>query len=181
MRTRGRGFFAWFVLTVGIATAVGGQEVTRRPDNIFVATPPAVVDAMLELAGVTAADVVYDLGSGDGRIPIAAARNYGARAVGIDLDAELVRVADRNAADAGVADQVTFLNEDLFVSDVSEATVVTLYLLPSLNLRLLPKLNAELDPGTRVVSHAFDMGQYPPERTITVGGRAIHLWTIPIQ
>ena len=114
---------------------------TRTPDVIFVPTPQEVVDAMLKLAKVTKNDVVYDLGSGDGRIPITAAKTYGARAVGIDIDPQRIREANENLKIAGVGDRVKFLNEDLFTANISEATVVTLYLLPSLNLRLLPKLN----------------------------------------
>ena len=156
-------------------------EALRSPDVIYVPTPQEVVDAMLKLANVTGADVVYDLGSGDGRTPITAARTYGARGVGIDIDPQRIKEAMANLQTAGVADKVQFLNQDLFTSDISEATVVTLYLLPSLNLKLLPKLNAELRPGTRVVSHAFDMGDIEPDQTQNVNGRTIYLWTVPIQ
>jgi len=151
----------------------------REPDVIFVPTPAEVVDAMLKLAKVSSSDVVYDLGSGDGRIPIAAAKTYGARAVGIDIDPERVREATQNAKSNGVSDKVTFLNEDLFTADISQATVVTLYLLPSLNLKLAGKLMKDLKPGTRVVSHAFDMGDWKPQQTMNVSGRSIYLWTIP--
>jgi len=156
-------------------------EPLRSPDVIYVPTPQEVVDAMLRLANVTEADVVYDLGSGDGRTPITAARTYGARGVGIDIDPARIKEANENLRTAGVADEVSFLNQDLFTSDISEATVVTLYLLPSLNLKLIPKLNAELQPGTRVVSHAFDMGEIQPDQTQNVNGRTIYLWTVPIQ
>ena len=120
--------------TSGVAKQIAGPQ--REPDVIFVPTPPDVVDAMLKLAKVTASDVVYDLGSGDGRIPIAAAKTYGARGVGIDIDPERVREATGNARSNGVADKVTFRTEDLFTADISPATVVTLYLLPTLNLKL---------------------------------------------
>ena len=153
----------------------------RTPDVIFVPTPQEVVDAMLKLAKVTSSDVVYDLGSGDGRVPITAAKTYGAHGVGIDIDPQRISEAQENLKTAGVADKVRFLNQDLFTTDISEATVVTLYLLPSLNLKLIPKLNAELKPGTRVVSHAFDMGDAKPLTTQNVGGRTIYFWTIPIQ
>jgi predicted O-methyltransferase YrrM len=153
----------------------------RSPDVIFVPTPQEVVDAMLKLAKVSANDVVYDLGSGDGRVPITAARTYKARGVGIDIDPQRIREAQENLKTAGVGDMVRFLNQDLFTTDISEATVVTLYLLPSLNLKLIPKLNAELRPGTRVVSHAFDMGDVKPQQTQNVNGRTIYLWTTPIQ
>jgi predicted RNA methylase len=153
----------------------------RSPDVIFVPTPQEVVDAMLKLAKVTKNDVIYDLGSGDGRIPITAARTYGARGVGIDIDPQRIKEATENLKAAGVGDRVRFLNQDLFTTDISEATVVTLYLLPSLNLKLIPKLNKELKPGTRVVSHAFDMGTAKPLETINVNGRTVYFWTIPIQ
>src|SRR5688572_1563988 len=154
---------------------------TRTPDVIFVPTPQEVVDAMLKLAKVTKNDVVYDLGSGDGRIPITAAKTYGARAVGIDIDPQRIREANENLKIAGVGDRVKFLNQDLFTTDISEATVVTLYLLPSLNLRLLPRLNSQLKPGTRIVSHSFDMGSAKPTETLNVNGRTVYFWTIPIQ
>ena len=153
----------------------------RSPDVIFVPTPQEVVDAMLKLANVTKADVVYDLGSGDGRIPITAARTYGARGVGIDIDPQRIKEATANLKEANVGDRVRFLNQDLFTTNISEATVVTLYLLPSLNLKVLPKLNAELKPGTRIVSHAFDMGDIKPQQTQNVNGRTIYLWTVPIK
>lgn len=152
----------------------------RTPDVIYVPTPEVVVDAMLELGGVGKDDVLYDLGSGDGRIPIAAARKFGIRAVGIDIDPVRIREANANARAAGVTDLVTFREEDLFQTDISEATVVTLYLLQSLNVKLRPKLLAELKPGTRIVSHSFDMaGEWEPEQTRSVDNRNIYLWTVP--
>jgi len=163
-----------------VASGVAQQTAPpRTPDVIFVPTPPDVVDAMLKLAKVTSSDVVYDLGSGDGRIPIAAAKMYGARGVGIDIDPERVREATGNARTSGVADKVTFLAADLFTADISPATVVTLYLLPSLNLKLASKLMSDLKPGTRIVSHAFDMGDWKPQQKQMVSGRPIYLWTIP--
>lgn len=164
-----------------VAEAQQAAAPIRTPDVIFVPTPQEVVDAMLKLAKVTKNDVVYDLGSGDGRIPITAAKTYGARAVGIDIDPQRIREANENLKVAGVGDKVKFLNQDLFTADISEATVVTLYLLPSLNLRLLPKLNSTLKPGTRIVSHSFDMGSAKPLETLNVNGRTIYFWTIPIQ
>jgi SAM-dependent methyltransferase len=150
----------------------------RSPDVIYVPTPQEVVDAMLEMANVTAKDVVYDLGSGDGRIPITAAQKYGARAVGIDIDPQRIKEANENLAKANVSDRVQFLNQDLFETDFSEATVITLYLLPSLNQKLMP-LFKQLKPGTRIVSHSFDMGaEWPPEKTQDVNGRMIYYWTI---
>lgn len=152
----------------------------RTPDVIYVPTPEAVVDAMLELAGVGPGDVLYDLGSGDGRIPIAAAKQHGIRAVGIDIDPVRIREANENAQAAGVTELVSFREEDLFQSDIGEASVVTLYLLQSLNVRLRPKLLAELKPGTRIVSHSFDMAdEWEPEQTRQVDSRMIYLWTVP--
>lgn len=151
----------------------------RTPDVIFVPTPNDVVDKMLELAKVTAKDVVYDLGSGDGRIVITAAQRYGSRGVGIDIDPERIREATENVKKAKVADKVKFIQGDLFEADISEATVVTLYLLTELNLKLRPKLMKDLRPGTRVVSHAFAMGDWKPERTELVNGASVYLWRIP--
>jgi tRNA A58 N-methylase Trm61 len=134
---------------------------------------------MLALAKVGPGDIVYDLGSGDGRIPITAAQTYGARAVGIEIDSDRVREANENLAKARVGDRVWFLNQDLFETDLSPATVVTLFLLPRLNLELMPKLMRELRPGSRVVSHAFDMGPtWPPEQTQDIDGLMIYMWTI---
>ena len=130
------------------------------------------------MAKVGKEDVVYDLGSGDGRIPIAAARHYGARAIGIDIDPKLISRANANARKAGVAELVTFRNEDLFEADISGATVVTLFLSPEVNLRLRRKLMNELRPGARIVSHYHDMGDWKPYRTINVMGRPIYLWSI---
>jgi ribosomal protein L11 methylase PrmA len=151
----------------------------KTPDVIFVPTPEAVVDAMLKVANVGANDVVYDLGCGDGRIVIAAAKNYGARGVGIDVDPQRIAEARANAVKAGVTERVQFRQEDLFAADLHEATVVTLYLLPSLNLKLLPKLEHDLRPGTRIVSHAFDMGDWTPEQHLEVDGRHVYYWTLP--
>ncbi|MDX1604154.1 MAG: methyltransferase domain-containing protein [Salinimicrobium sediminis] len=148
-------------------------------DVIYVPTSDTVVDAMLKLAKVRSGDVVYDLGSGDGRIVIAAAKKYGARGVGIDIDPERISESNENALKAQVTDKVEFIEADLFESDFSEATVVTLYLLSRLNERLKPILMEQLEPGTRVVSHAFDMGDWEPEETQTVDGTTIYLWTIP--
>ena len=172
-------------LTLALPVAASGQQAAtqaplRSPDVIFVPTPPEVVAAMLKVAKVGKGDVVYDLGSGDGRIPIAAVKDFGAaRATGIDIDPQRIKEATANLLKAGVGDRVRFLNQDLFTTNLSEATVVTLYLLPSLNLKLLPKLRAELKPGTRIVSHAFDMGDWVPEQTLDVDGRKVYFWTIP--
>lgn len=156
------------------------QAPQPSPDVPYVPTPEAVVDRMLQLAKVNRNDVVYDLGSGDGRIPIAAVQKYQARrAVGVDINPELVREAKQNAQNAKVSDRVEFREQDLFKTDLREASVVTLYLLPEVNLRLRPKLLSELKPGTRIVSHAFDMGDWKPDRVENVEGRTIYYWTVP--
>jgi precorrin-6B methylase 2 len=155
-------------------------QPTRRPDVIYVPTNDEVVRGMLKLAGVTKDDVVYDLGCGDGRIPITAARDFGARAVGIDIDPQRIAEANANVKQAGVGNRVQIRQDDLFQTDIKEASVVTLYLLQSLNMKLRPKLLADLKPGTRIVSHAFDMGdEWKPEKTEEIGGTRIFLWTIP--
>ncbi len=170
----------WIVLLgLGVSLAPAQQKKLRDPDVIYVPTPQEVVDAMLKLADVHAADTVYDLGCGDGRTVITAAKQFGAHAVGIDINPVRIQESLDNAKQAGVMDQVTFRNEDLFEADIHEATVVTLYLLRSLNLRLRPKLWRDLRPGTRVVSHAFDMGDWKPEKEVEVDGRRIFLWRIP--
>lgn len=172
---------ALIAASLGLALVPGSAGFVQPPaaDVIYVPTPQPVVEAMLELAGVKESDVVYDLGSGDGRIVITAARKYGARGVGIDIDSALVEKATGNAKAAGVSERVTFLNQNFFASDISGATVVTLYLLQSLNERLRPKLVRELRPGTRIVSHVFNMGpEWPPQRSIVVERSPIFLWTI---
>jgi SAM-dependent methyltransferase len=151
----------------------------RKPDIHFVPTPPEVVRAMLKMAEVKKGDVVYDLGCGDGRIVIAAAQTYGVRGVGIDIDPERIKEAEENARKAGVEKLVKFRTEDLFEADFKEATVVTLYLLERLNEKLKPRLLQELKPGTRIVSHAFGMGDWPPEKTEDVDGRMVYMWTVP--
>jgi SAM-dependent methyltransferase len=169
-----------FTVLISAAPVAGQQPATepRRPDVIYVPTPQNVVDAMLDMAKVTKNDVVYDLGCGDGRIVITAAK-LGARGVGIDIDPQRIKEARENAKTAGVEDRVQFLETDLFTADISKATVVTLYLLPSLNLKLQPKLFKELKPGTRIVSHSFDMGDWKPEQTREIEYRTIYFWTIP--
>jgi len=149
-----------------------------QPDVIYVPTPPAVVEEMLRLADVKPEDVVYDLGCGDGRIVIAAAKRGARKAVGVDIDPDRIQEAWSNARAAGVADRVTFIQADLFKVDFSDADVVTLYLLPELNLRLRPKL-LSLHPGARIVSHAFDMGDWKPEVTRVVDGKEVFAWTVP--
>lgn len=151
---------------------------TPSPDIHYVPTPQDAVEAMLKVAQVTATDVVYDLGSGDGRIPITAARKYGARGVGIEIDPALVRKANEAARKAGVADKVTFFQADLFKADLAQATVVTLFLSPSMNLRLRSKLMRELAPGTRIVAYRFPVPDWPPDQQLKVGGRDVYFWMI---
>jgi SAM-dependent methyltransferase len=155
------------------------STASRTPDVRYQPTTDDVVTAMLELAEVGKSDVVYDLGSGDGRIVIAAAHQFGARGVGIDVDPQLIRESRENAVAAKVSDRVVFRQEDLFTANFREATVVTLFLWPDLNLKLRPRLLAELAPGTRVVSNRHPMGDWIPTRTIYLGERPLHLWRIP--
>src|SRR6185503_1794602 len=155
----------------------------RKPDVIYYPTPPETVAEMLRLANVKQGDVLYDLGSGDGRIPIAAAKQFGIRAVGIEIDPKLIIEAETNARNAGVAELVRFRNEDMFHINISEANIVTLYLSDKLNVLLRPKLLRELKPGSRIVSHDFRMGDWKPEQTVRVPWgklyRTVYLWTVP--
>ncbi len=168
-----------FFFALSAAQAQVVEQPQRSLDVPYVPTPQPVVDKMLDLAKVKQGDVVYDLGCGDGRIVITAVKERGARGVGIDLNPQRIAEAKLNAKEAKVADKVKFMVGDLFKSDFSEATVVTLYLLPSVNAKLRPQLWRQLKVGTRVVSHAFDMGpEWPPEKTESVGGTTVYYWTI---
>jgi SAM-dependent methyltransferase len=153
-----------------------GQIPINSP---FVTSPPQIVSAMLELANVKSSDIVYDLGCGDGRIVISAAKKYGARGVGIDINPARVEEARANARTEGVSDRVSFEVNDMFDADIRNASVVALYLLPDANLRLRPRLLRELKPGTRVVSHSFDMGNWKPDKEQLVDGARVFLWTVP--
>ena len=174
------------VLSISIAAAQSSQS-GPKPDVPYVPTTVEAVQAMLKLADVKKSDIVYDLGCGDGRIVIAAAVTYGARGVGIDIDPDRIREANENAKKAHVENLVRFLEKDLFQADFHEATVVTLFLLPSVNLRLRPKLIQELKPGTRIVSNTFDMGDWKPDKEDTLDGtdedaylsRKFYLWHVP--
>lgn len=175
-----RNLLAAVVLTMGIATHACAQSTAEvKLDVPYVPTRPAVVNAMLKLANVSSKDVVYDLGCGDGRIVITAAKEYGATGKGIDINPERIAEAKANAQKANVNSKVKFAVGDLFKSDFSPASVVTLYLLPAINLKLRPQLLQQLKPGTRIVSHAFDMGDWKPEKTVEVDGATIYLWTVP--
>lgn len=153
------------LLTALMLTPVLAQDYGDTP---YVQTPQVVVDRMLEVAKVTAKDYVIDLGSGDGRMVITAAKRYGARGFGVDLDRRLVTLSNRNAAKAGVANRAVFYERDIYETDLTPASVVTIYLLPEVNLMMRPKLFAMLKPGTRVVSHDYDMGEWPPDLTFTM-------------
>jgi SAM-dependent methyltransferase len=170
---------ATFCLLLATTLSWSQRAPKRPPDVWWEPSSEAVVTAMLKLAKVTSKDVVYDLGCGDGRIVIAAARDFGARGVGIDIDPKRIEESIENAKKAGVTDRVKFIEDDLFESDIHEATVVTLFLWPSLNLKLRPKLLKELKPGTRVVSHIHDMGEWAPDAQQVVNGARIYLWVIP--
>ena len=157
--------------------AVLAQQPIRTPDVMFTPTRHAIADAMLQLANVQAGDVVYDLGSGDGRIPIIAAQKYGARGIGIEIEPRLVALARTNASDAQVADRVTFTVGDLFTADLSEATVVTMYLSPNILKQIEPGLRA-LKPGTRIVSHQFPMSGWAPDKRMVIDEAEIFLWLV---
>jgi ribosomal protein L11 methylase PrmA len=175
---------AWLLalaVTFGAGTCVFAQQVDDEEqvgDVPYVPTPPEVVEVMLKLGNVGSKDFVIDLGCGDGRIVITAAQKYGARGRGIDLNPVRIEEALGNLAKAGVSDRVKFVEGNLFEADLKDATVVTLYLLPDVNLRLRPKLLKELKVGTRIVSHSFDMGDWQPEKKVEIGWRRIYLWTV---
>lgn len=186
-------WLAMIACTVALAAAIGGCErtvavespVSRVPDVPYEPTPHHVVTQMLALAHVGSNDVVYDLGCGDGRIVIAAARQFGARGVCVDIDPQRIRESRANARIAGVDQRIVFLQQDLFETDIRDATVVTLFLWPEVNLRLRPKLWRELRPGTRVVSYVHGMGEWTPQEARTVQGvrgpREVFLWTVPAR
>jgi len=172
----------YMAITLFMAPAVVSAQVSgppREPDVGYVPTPQEVVHAMLKVANVGKDDVIYDLGSGDGRIVITAAREYGASGVGIDINPRRIREARENALQNMVTDRVYFVEGDLFTADISEATVVTLYLLYELNIKLRPKLLSELKPGTRIVSHAFSMGDWEPLEVLNINGNTVYYWVVP--
>jgi hypothetical protein len=166
--------------TLALAAAVLFIVQSRQPDVIFVPTRESVADEMLQLASVTSKDVLFDLGSGDGRIVMLAAQKYGARGVGIEIDPKLVAVTREVAKEGEVEGRVTFILGDLFEADISPATVVTIYLSPTVNVKLEPKLRKELRPGTRIVSHQFPIGTWAPDKTLRAeDGTLLYLWTVP--
>jgi len=166
-----------YLVAAMMIALVPGRAAARGLDVPYVPTPEAVVDKMLEMAEVKGDDFLIDLGSGDGRIPVAAAKKYGIRAHGVDLDPQRILEANENAKREKVTDKVTFAEQDLFKTDLSRATVITMYLLSSVNMKLRPTL-MKLKPGTRIVSHAFNMGDWEPDRTETVEGRSIYMWIV---
>lgn len=191
MRVRRRSsasLLATLLLSASVAVAQNNQP-RRQPDVPYVPTTEAAVQAMLKLADVNKSDIVYDLGCGDGRIVIAAAKQYGAHGVGIDINPQRIREAKNNAQMVGVENLVRFEENDLFEADIHEATVVTLFLLKSVNLRLRPKLLKDLKPGTRVVSNTFDMDDWKPDKELSIGdpseefllSHKLYLWTVPKQ
>jgi hypothetical protein len=175
-------FLALLSLTAALAQSAAPTPA-KAPEVPYVPTHQDIVNEMLSMARVGPNDVLYDLGSGDGRIVIAAAKQFGTRGVGYDIDPERVREANENARKAGVSDKVRFVEGDIFGADIKDATVVTLYLLPDVNLRLRPKLLSDLKPGTRVVSHNYDMGDWVPEKSkrMDVNGtdHFVYFWTVP--
>ena len=172
--------FLWLIILSSILTSAQGKKL-REPDVRYEPSPQNVVERMLKLANVHKGDVVYDLGCGDGRIVITAAKQFGATGVGIDINPIRIKESLQNARKAGVIDRVTFSIGDLFTADIQEATVVALFLSHSVNLKLRPKLLRELKPGTRVVSYYWDMDDWKPDKRIEVDGDPIYLWTIPAK
>jgi len=168
------------MVSVLFASGISAQPpAPKTPDIHFAVTPQPLADAMLRLAGVTKDDLVYDLGSGDGRIVVLAAQKYGARGVGIEIDHDLVEIARTVAVEGEVAGRATFIEGDLFTADISNATVVTLWLSTTVNRRLEAKLKRELRPGTRIVSRQFPIGLWPPDQTVKIGEEILRMWTIP--
>jgi hypothetical protein len=167
----------------GAPPAVPPAPIRKELDVPYVPTPEKVVAEMLAVAEISKKDVLYDLGSGDGRIVITAAKRFGTRGVGIDIDPERIKEANDRARAAGVTNRVRFIKGDIFDADIRDATVVTLYLLPAVNMKLRPKLLHDLRPGTRVVSHNYDMGDWKPEKIIRMrlpsGEHTVYYWVVP--
>lgn len=187
--------FALFLMSLLLAISLGAlgpaastfappaaqaQDLESKKIVPFVPTPQQVVDKMIELAGVKKGDVVYDLGSGDGRIVITAAKK-GARAVGFDVDGDLVKESRENIRKAGLQELAEIRQQDILTVDLSGASVVTMYLLPDVNLKLKPHILSQMKPGSRIVSHAFDMGDWKPDKVERVDGRTVYLWTVPAK
>ena len=165
-------------VAMSIVALAGARADARELDVPFVPTPQAVVEKMLEMADVKEGDYLIDLGSGDGRIPVTAAKKYGINALGVDLNPVRVQEANENAKREKVTDKVEFREEDLFKTDLSKATVITMYLLNSVNMKLRPEI-LKLKPGTRIVSHSFGMGDWKPDQEEVVEGRTVYMWVVP--
>ena len=174
------------LVAVCLLSVRGVTAKDKSPDVVYVPTPHDIVAKMLEVAGVTKDDVVYDLGCGDGRIVVTAAKKFGCRGVGFEISPEMVKASNANVKRAKVENLVTIKQEDVFKQDLSKASVITLYLLPSLNLRLVPQLE-KMKPGSRIVSHAYDIKGIKPDRVISIESKEdssnhnIYLWTIPLK
>ena len=180
------------VAALVFATMLGGTVTVRAQDEAgsdapikkdvpYVPTPQPVVDRMLEMAAVTKDDVVYDLGCGDGRMVVTAAKKYGASGVGVDIDPQRIKESNENAKSAGVTDKVKFSIKDLFTMEFGEANVLTMYLLPDVNMKLRPKILSDMKPGSRIVSHSFDMDDWKPDAEDEVDGSTIYYWVVPAQ
>jgi len=167
------------VLAVTFVAPRFGTTSEVKLDVPYVPTPEAVVDEMLKVANFRETNILYDLGSGDGRIVIAAAQRYGAHGVGIEIDPARIRESTENARRAGVAHLVRFVQGDIFEANFREATVVTMYLQPDVNMRIRPRLLGELRPGTRIVSHNYDLGDWTPQKAISVGAHTVYFWVVP--
>ena len=181
LRSRLSALLLLLALTAGVGMIVLAAQYEEGGDVPYVPTPPEVVEAMLKLAEIKNTDFVVDLGCGDGRIVVMAAEKFGARGRGVDLNPVRIKEAEANAVKAAVTDRAKFVQGNLFDADVKDATVVTLYLLPDVNLKLRPKLLSDLKVGARIVSHSFDMGDWPPEKKIEMGWRRVYLWTVTEQ
>lgn len=181
MRAQAHFIGAIFLLALAVGLVSAQNPDSPTPDVVYVPTKQTIVDAMLKLAKVSENDLVYDLGCGDGRIVIAAAKQFGAKGIGIEIDRKLVKLANENAEREKVADKVKFIEADIFRTDFRRATVVMLYLSPSVNLRLRARLIKQLKPGARIVSHDFDLGDWKPDQTIKVENATLHLWTVPAK
>ena len=181
------------LVAAGVAAPLAAQEFPQFGDDLYrprlrqpgkdvmwLPTPDAMVERMLRMAKTTSADVVYDLGAGDGRLPIVAAKEFGATAVGIEYDPDMANLCRENAAKEGVSDKAEFRQADIFETDFSAATVLTMYLLPSLNMKLRPTI-LEMKPGTRVVTHSFLMEDWEPDQSVLVDGRNAYLWIVPAK
>lgn len=172
---------ATFIIICTFSSVSAQQKAASIPDVVYVPTQQKIVEAMLLLANVSKADTVYDLGCGDGRIVISAAKQFGANGICIELDSNLIKIAQENARQAEVSDKIRFVEADLFKTDFSGATVIMLYLSPGVNLKLRPYLLKKLKPGTRIISHDFDMGEWKADKVVSIDETTLYLWTVPAK